>query len=93
MVLDYQDFHLSVLTCVQNTEHRSSKIAYLPLIPLSPTYSAVLEEKMIRIATTTATLGNKYTIIPGDQATYEIALAIRNKDEHMFCNLIKKFYC
>ena len=29
-----------------------------------------------------------YTIITGDQATYELALAIRNKDEHMFGNMI-----
>ena len=69
-------------------EHRSSKIAYLPLIPLSPTDPSVLKEEMIRIATTSATLGNKYTIITGDQATYELALAIRNKDEHMFGNMI-----
>ena len=53
-------------------EHRSSKIAYLPLIPLSPTDPAVLKEE--------DSLGNKYTIITGDQATYELALAIRNKD-------------
>ena len=69
-------------------EYRSSKIAYLPLIPLSPTDPSVLKEEMIRIATTSATLGNKYTIITGDQATYELALAIRNKDEHMFGNMI-----
>ena len=69
-------------------EHISSKIAYHPLIPSSPTDPAVLKEEMTRIATTSATLGNKYTMITGDQATYALALAIRNKDEHMFCNMI-----
>ena len=43
---------------------------------------------MNRIATTSATLGSKYTIITGDQATYEPALTIRNNDEHMFGNMI-----
>ena len=42
---------------------------------------------MIRIATTSATIGNKYTKITGDQVTYTLALAIRNKDEHMFGNM------
>ena len=50
--------------------------------------NCVLKEEMTRIATTSATLGNKYTMITGDQATYALALAIRNKDEHMFCNMI-----
>ena len=74
-------------------KQRASKIAYLPLIPSSPTDPAVLKEEMIRIATTSAKLGNKYTIITGDQATYELALAIRNKDEHMFGNMILLLGC
>ena len=43
------------------------------LCPLSPTDPAVLKEEIIRITTTSETLGNKYTIMTGDYATYELA--------------------
>ena len=33
-------------------------------------------------------LGDKYTIIAGDQATYELAVAIRNKHHDEFCNVV-----
>ena len=44
--------------------------------------------------TTSATLGNKYTILTGDQATYELGLAIRNIDAHIFatCFIVRGFH-
>ena len=58
----------------------SSKIAYLPLIPEPPTTPAVMKEAILRIVRTAEALGNQWVLIAGDQSTYELARAIRDKD-------------
>ena len=37
---------------------------------------------------TSHVLGDKYTIITGDQATYELSVAIRDKHRDEFCNVV-----
>ena len=51
----------------------ASKIGYLPLIPSSPTDPRVLKEEMKRLVNTAHALGDRWTIITGDQATYQVA--------------------
>ncbi|KAJ4924862.1 hypothetical protein JOQ06_003812 [Pogonophryne albipinna] len=61
--------------CADLHPHRpASIIGYLPLIQESLTDPAVLKEEMKRLIKTSHALGDKYTIIIGDQATYELAL-------------------
>ncbi|KAK1874950.1 2-C-methyl-D-erythritol 4-phosphate cytidylyltransferase [Dissostichus eleginoides] len=75
--------------CADLHPHRpASIIGYLPLIPASPTDPAVLKEEMKRLVKTSHALGDKYTIITGDQATYELAVAIRDKHRDEFCNVV-----
>jgi len=47
----------------------ASKIGYLPLIPSFPTDPCVLKEEMKRLVNIAHVLGDKWTIITGDQAT------------------------
>lgn len=70
---------LSAFCAKLSVHHDASKIGYLSLIPASPTDPAVLREEMLRIAKISKVLGDKHTIITGDQATYEMARAIRDK--------------
>lgn len=75
--------------CADLHPHRkSSTIGYLPLIPASPTDPAVLKEVMKRLVNTSHALADKYTIIIGDQATYELAIAIRAKQADDFDSVI-----
>ncbi|KAL3067501.1 hypothetical protein OYC64_017263 [Pagothenia borchgrevinki] len=75
--------------CADLHPHRpASIIGYLPLIPASPTDRAVLKEEIKRLVKTLHALGDKYTIITGDQATYELAVAIRDKHRDEFCNVV-----
>ena len=75
--------------CADLHPHRpASIIGYLPLIPASPTDPTVLKEEMKRLVKTSHVLGDKYTIITGDQATYELAVAIRDKYRDEFCNVV-----
>ncbi|KAK5916164.1 hypothetical protein CesoFtcFv8_001687 [Champsocephalus esox] len=66
----------------------ASIIGYLPLIPASLTGPAVLKEEMKWLIKTSHALGDKYTIITGDQATYELAVAIKDKHRDEFCNVV-----
>lgn len=66
----------------------ASKIGYLPLIPTSPTDPCVLKEEMKRLLNTAQALGDRLTIITGDQATYELAVAIRDKHRDEFSNVV-----
>ena len=53
--------------------HRQATInGYLLLIPSSLTDCTVLNEMTIRLVRTSHALGDNYTIITGDQATYEL---------------------
>ncbi|XP_030833483.1 uncharacterized protein LOC105441519 [Strongylocentrotus purpuratus] len=75
--------------CADLHPHRqASIIGYLPLIPSSPTNPTILKEMMIRLVKTSRALGDKYTIITGDQATYELAVAIRDKHRNEFSNVV-----
>ncbi len=75
--------------CAGLHPHRqASTIGYLPLIPASPTDPAVLKEEMKRLVNTSCALGDKYTIITGDQATYELAVTIRDKHRDDFGSVI-----
>jgi len=65
----------------------ASKIGYLPLIPASPTDPCVLKEEIKRLVNTAHALGDRWTIITGDQATYELAVAIRDKHREEFSNV------
>ena len=67
---------------------KASKIAYLPLIPASPTDPAVLKEEMTRLVQTSTKLGNQWTIITGDQATYELALVVKEKHKELFSKVV-----
>jgi hypothetical protein len=58
----------------------ASVLGYLPLIPESPTKAAVLKGVMENIGKINSTLGHEWTVIAGDQATYELASAIRKKE-------------
>ena len=62
-------------------QKQSSNIAYLPLIPESLTDHMILQEKMKRLVKTSIFIGNEWTVICGDQATYELATIIREKNK------------
>ena len=66
----------------------ASTVAYLPLIPCSPTNPAVLKEEMLRLVKLSQAIGDKWTVITGDQATYELAVAVRDKNKDLFQNVI-----
>ena len=66
----------------------SSKIAYLPLIPESSTNTAFMKEAMLRLVRTAEALGDQWVLITGDQATYELARAVRDKDRLLFDKVI-----
>ena len=66
----------------------ASKIAYLPLIPASPTNPAVLKEEMTHLVNTSHALGNSWTVITGDQATCELARTVRDKNMDLFSKVI-----
>jgi len=66
----------------------ASKIGYLPLIPSSPTDPCMLKEEMKRLINIAHALGDKWTIITGDQATYELAVVIRDKHREEFSNAV-----
>ena len=59
----------------------ASKIGYFPLLPDTPTNAIVLQEQMKRLIKASQTLGNEWIIIAGDQATYELARVIRDKNQ------------
>ena len=67
---------------------KASKIGYLPLIPASPTDPAVMKEEMTRLVNTSHALRDEWTVITGDQATYELALAIRQNHRDEFSNVV-----
>ena len=75
--------------CARLSPHKTaSKMGYLPMIPASPTDPAVLKEEMSRLVKTAHVLGDRWTIITGDQATYELAVAIRDKHPDEFANVV-----
>ena len=75
--------------CAQQfTVHDASKVGYFPLIPDTPTKPAVLQEAMKRVVETSQALGNEFTIITGDQATYELARTVREKNPGTFDKVI-----
>ena len=60
----------------------ASKVGYLPLMPQPPTDASIMKEAMIRIVKTAQALGDECMLITGDQATYELARAIRDSDRN-----------
>lgn len=66
----------------------ASEIGYLSLIAASPTNPGVMKEEMNRIVKISKTLGDKYMVITGDQATYELARTIRDKHSAQFGNVV-----
>ena len=72
----------------QNFATSYTKIGYLTLIPASHTNLTILKEEMTRLVKTSQALGDKWTIITGDQATYELAVTIREKHSNYFKNVI-----
>ena len=79
---------LSAFCARVSTHHEASKIGYLSLIPASSTDPAVLKEEKLRIVKISKILGDKYTIITGDQATYELARTIRDKQPEEFGHVV-----
>lgn len=65
-----------------------SRVGYFPILPQSPTNPAVLQEEMKRLVKASRSLGNEWTIITGDQATYELARVIKEKNKDMFDKVI-----
>ena len=63
---------------------KASRIGYFPE---SPTKPPVLREIMSRLVTVSRSLGHKWTIIAGDQATYGLATVIRSKHKMNFVRL------
>ena len=57
----------------------ASKIGYLPLILASPSDPCVFKEEMKSLVSIAHALADKWTIITGDQATYELAVVMRDK--------------
>ncbi len=75
--------------CARLSEQKkANKIGYLPLIPESPTSPAVLKEEMSRIVKTSHALGHEWTILTGDQATYELATVLRQKHSDVFGKVV-----
>ena len=75
--------------CARQLEHKqASKIRYLPLIPASSTYPAVLKEEMARLVQISHALGDTWTVITGDQAIYELAVTIRDKHKDEFSKVV-----
>ncbi len=58
------------------------------MIPSSPTNPAVLKEEMTRLVRLSDILGDTRTVITGDQATYELAMTVRDKDKDLFDRVI-----
>ena len=73
--------------------HESSQIGqiYLPLIPGPPTDPSLPRKEMIRLVQTSQTLGDTWTVITGDQATYELAVAIRDRHKDEFPKVVLLF--
>ena len=69
-------------------QRQASTIGYLPLIPASPNNPAVVKEEMMRLVKTSEALGDKNTIITADQATYEIATTVRDKNPNQFSKVV-----
>ena len=59
--------------------NQASKIGYISFIPSSPNNPAMLKDEMARLVKTPCLLGDQWTVITGDQATYEAAVAIKDK--------------
>ena len=57
-------------------QKQASNIAYLPLIPESLTDHMVLQEEKIHLVKTANFIGNEWTVICGNQATYELSTII-----------------
>ena len=60
----------------------------LIFIPAFLTNPAVLKEEMTRLVKTSCLLGDQWTVITADQATYEAAVAIRDKYKDEFSNVV-----
>ncbi len=69
-------------------EKKASKVGYLPRIPESPSDPSVVKESMTHLVKAAEALGDKWTIITGDQATYELAMTIRDEFPDQFANVI-----
>ena len=69
-------------------QHKANNIDRFHLIPASPTYPAVLKEEMTRLVNTPHALRDEWTVITGDQATYELALAIRENHRDELSNVV-----
>ena len=54
----------------------------------SATNPAILKAEMTRLVKTSQAFGDKWTIITGDQTTYELAVTIREKHSNYFKNVI-----
>lgn len=79
---------LSAFCAGVSTHHAASNIGYLFLIPASPTDPAIMTDEMDRLVKISKSLGDKYTVITGDQATYELARTIRDKHPEQFGNVV-----
>lgn len=75
--------------CADLHPHReASTIGYLPLITASPTDPFVLKEAIKHLVKISHALGDKYTIRTGEQATFELAVTIRDKHREELCNVV-----
>ncbi|KAL7370485.1 hypothetical protein ABVT39_002010 [Epinephelus coioides] len=83
-----QVLHISKRQKSRSLEHIERLESLETSSDASPTDPSVLKEEMKRLVTTSHALGDKYTIITGYQATYELAVAIRNKHQDEFCNVV-----
>ncbi len=69
-------------------DKKANNIAYLPIIPKSPTDPSVVEDKVIYLVKIAEALGDKWTTITGDQVTYELAMTIIDKFPDQLANVI-----
>jgi len=75
--------------CGRLSDHQKGNIiGYLPLIPESQTSPGVLKEEMLRLVRLSRALGHEWTIITGDQATYELATVLRQKHNDIFGKVV-----
>ena len=76
-IVAYQDSRHSVQDFIHTT--KPARLDTYFFIPASPTNPAVLKDEMVRLVKTPCLPGDQWTVITGDQATYEAAVAIKDK--------------
>ena len=76
------------ISCKTSSTQPSQQDWILIFHPSIPTNPAVLKEERTRLVKTSCLVGDQWTVITGDQATYEAAVVIRDKYKDEFSNVV-----